>query len=181
MRAGRESVRPFVFSGGLVPRPTGMPKITALLHTANDAARLGRALESLRPCDQVLVVDHDSQDSTRKVARQHGAQVIEAVPGVEGGSYAIDADYDWILCLLPSEALSEALEASLLEWKQGDPDELLGFTVNVREETEAGWRELAPETRLVNRTVRGAWSSVLPPSGGPSHALAGDLLRFRAP
>ncbi len=157
-----------------------MPKITALLHTSNDAARLGRALDSLRPCDQLLVVDHASQDASRKLARQHGARVIRAVPGVEGGAYAIDADHDWILCLLPSESLSEALEASLLEWKQGDPDEMLGFTVNIREETEAGWRNLAAETRLVNRTVC-AWTSVLPPQSHFSHELAGDLLRFRNP
>ncbi|HXZ26835.1 MAG TPA: hypothetical protein VEG08_02430 [Terriglobales bacterium] len=157
-----------------------MPKITALLHTFDDAARLGRALDSLRPCDQILVVDHASRDATRKVARQHGAQVIRAVPGVEGGAYAIDADHDWILCLLPSEALSEALEASLLEWKQGDPDEFLGFAVNLREETEGGWRNLPAETRLVNRTAT-VWTSILPPPGPARHALPGDLLRFRNP
>lgn len=157
-----------------------MPKITALLHTANDAVRLGRALDSLRPCDQLLVVDHDSADSTREVAEQHGARVLRAVPGVEGGAYAVDADYDWILCLLPSEALSEALEASLLEWKQGDPDELTGFAMNIREETEAGWSPRAAETRLVNRTVV-AWTTVLPPHGPATYELAGDLLRFRTP
>ena len=32
-----------------------MPKFTALLRTHNDALRLGRALQSLRPCDEVLV------------------------------------------------------------------------------------------------------------------------------
>ncbi len=157
-----------------------MPKITALLHAANDAARLGRALDSLRPCDQVLVVDHASEDATRKVARQHGARVIRAVPGVEGGAYAIDAEHDWILCLLPTEALSEGLEASLLEWKQGDPDEQVGFAVAIREETEGGWRNLPPETRLVNRTAT-AWTTLLPSPGPTTHALAGDLLRFRNP
>ena len=157
-----------------------MPEITALLHTANDAARLGRALDSLRPCDQILVVDHSSQDSTCEVAQQHGAQVIRALPGVEGGAYAVDADYDWILCLLPAEALSEALEASLLEWKQGDPDERMGFAMNIREETEAGWRVLPAETRLVNRAAI-TWTGVLPPHGAAVHELAGDLLRFRSP
>ena len=157
-----------------------MPKLTALLHTADDAARLGRALDSLRPCDQLLVVDHGSQDSTCEVAQQHGASVIHALPGVEGGAYAIDAEHDWVLCLLPSEALSEALEASLLEWKQSDPDELTGFAMNIREEMEAGWRVLPAETRLVNRAAV-AWTSVLPPHGPAVHELAGDLLRFRTP
>ena len=157
-----------------------MPRITALLHTENDAARLGRTLDSLRPCDQILVVDHASQDETRTVARQHGAQVLPAVPGVEGGAYAIDAEYDWILCLLPSEALSEALEASLLEWKQGDADEQVGFAMSVREESAAGWRVLPAETRLVHRAAV-AWTSLLPPHGSLVHELTGDLLRFRSP
>jgi glycosyltransferase involved in cell wall biosynthesis len=134
----------------------------------------------LRPCDQILVVDHGSRDSTCEVAQQHGARVLRALPGVEGGAYAVDADYDWILCLLPSEALSEALEASLLEWKQGDPDELMGFAMSLREETEAGWRALSAETRLVNRTAI-VWTGVLPPPGQAVHELAGELLRFRSP
>ena len=41
-----------------------MPKISALIHAHNDGLRIGRAVESLRCCDQVLVVDHDSTDDT---------------------------------------------------------------------------------------------------------------------
>ena len=95
-----------------------MPKITALIHTRNDALRLGRALESLRPCDEVLVVDDASDDDTVKVAHQYGAYVKTAIPGVTPGAYAMDASYDWVLCIEPNEALSEGLEASLIEWKE---------------------------------------------------------------
>ncbi|MGB9105515.1 MAG: glycosyltransferase, partial [Terriglobales bacterium] len=94
-----------------------MAKITALVHTHNDAQRIGRALESLRACDEVLVVDHASTDDTVKLAREHGAVVKEGVPGVNPGTYAIDAGHDWILCMLPTDAVSEGLEASLFEWK----------------------------------------------------------------
>jgi glycosyltransferase involved in cell wall biosynthesis len=37
-----------------------MPQLTALIHTHNDELRLGRALESLRPCDELLIFDHGS-------------------------------------------------------------------------------------------------------------------------
>ena len=37
----------------------------------------------------------------------------------------MDASNDWILCVLPNEALSEELEATLLEWKGQDPEETL--------------------------------------------------------
>ncbi len=94
-----------------------MPKITALLHTRNDALRLGRALDSLRPCDEVLIIDDNSDDDTVRVARANGAHIKTSTPGVTHGAYAMDASHDWILCLRPTEALSEELEASLLEWK----------------------------------------------------------------
>lgn len=155
-----------------------MPRITAILHTCNDARRLGRALESLRPCDEVLVIDHNSTDETPKIARQHGAIVKIGIPGMEEGAYLIDSGNDWILRLLPSEALSEALEASLFEWKDSDPGETMGFAVSGREETDSGWRRCPPEMRLFNRT-RGHGSGALPPNPGAAPVLAGDLLRFR--
>ena len=37
-----------------------MPPITALLHTMNDALRLGRTLEMILPCAEILIVDHRS-------------------------------------------------------------------------------------------------------------------------
>jgi len=169
-----------------------MVKITALVHTHNDAARIGRALESLRACDEVLVVDHASTDNTVKLARDHGAVVKEGVPGVSPGVYAMDADHDWILCMLPTEAVSEGLEASLFEWKerreetsaQAEKDkpepEACSVAFQVREETGNGWRELGAHTRLVNRKGIN-WSGHFPPDDANAEILPGHLLRFHKP
>jgi glycosyltransferase involved in cell wall biosynthesis len=159
-----------------------MPKITALLHTHNDAQRIGRALDSLRAADEVIVIDHGSTDDTRKIAGKHGVNVKEGVPGVTPGAYVIDARHDWILCLMPNEALSDALEAALLEWKDNDPEEnaASGFSIPVREETEAGWQSHPPATRLVNRKLIN-WSDELPENRPESAPLAGELLRFNNP
>ncbi|MGA2001104.1 MAG: hypothetical protein ABSG52_14020 [Terriglobales bacterium] len=169
-----------------------MVKITALVHTHNDAERIGRALESLRACDEVLVVDHASADDTVKLARDHGAVIKEGVPGVSPGVYAMDADHDWILCMLPTEAVSEGLEASLFEWKERreetsdqaekDKPESAACSVafQVREETGTGWRELGTHTRLVNR--KGIhWSGHFPPDDANAEILPGHLLRFHKP
>ena len=94
-----------------------MPKITAILHACNDAQRIGRALESLRAFDEILVIDYASTDDTQSIARHYGATVRQAVPGVNQGMYAADARHDWVFCLLPNESVSESLEASLFEWK----------------------------------------------------------------
>jgi len=158
-----------------------MTKITALLYTRNDSLRLGRALDSLRPCDEVLVIDDNSEDDTVRVARENGAHIRTSIPGVTHGAYAMDASHDWILCLRPSEALSEELEASLLEWKGQDQDESLACCeVTVREQNDHGWHQLGPEVRLVNRKLLN-WVEELPPNQHCDITLRGDLLRFRDP
>lgn len=158
-----------------------MPKITALLHTHNDALRLGRALESLRPCDEMLVIDNCSEDDTVKVAREHGATFKTAIPGVTFGAYVMDAANDWILCLHPSETLSDDLEASLFDWKSQAPSETVtGYRLSIREQTGRGWQECPPEARLVNRKLVN-WLGEMPPDHGCETALTGDLLRFDEP
>jgi glycosyltransferase involved in cell wall biosynthesis len=155
-----------------------MPRISALLHVANDHRSLARALESLRSCDEVVVVDHGSKEETLKVAREHGARMIKGVHGVDRGAYAQDARNDWILCLLPSESIAEELEASLLEWKQSDPKEIhLGYNIAIREQNGTHWKFLPAELRLVNRRQIN-WTGDLPPGAPDSPALAGHLLRI---
>lgn len=160
-----------------------MAKITALIHTCNDGRRIARALESLRACDELLVIDHGSSDDSVRAARRHGATVKEAVPGVDRGVYAVDARHDWILCLLANEAASEAMEATLFEWKEAYPDDApdsAGFAFALRQESESGWQSLPPETRLVNRRQL-RWEGGLPPNSPQSTLLEGAILRFHQP
>src|SRR5512142_864607 len=134
-----------------------MAKITALIHAhaadaAADARRLERALNSLRPCSQVVVINHGNAEEIEKVARQHGATVKPGVPGVSPGAYLVDSSNDWILCLKPCEALSEALEASLLDWKDENHKDAGAFALAICEQNGQGLHALPAETRLVNRT-----------------------------
>jgi glycosyltransferase involved in cell wall biosynthesis len=148
-----------------------MPKLTALIHTHNDARRIGRALESLRACDELVVVDHNSTDGTAQIARQYGAVV--ATP--EGA--LTSTGHDWVLLLQPSEAISESLESTLYTWKQEDPG-ALAFAVRIREETPGGWELQPAETRLLRRSSLPSSCAQLP-SVADAPLLEGDLLRFR--
>ncbi len=152
-----------------------MPRLTALIHTHNDESRLGRALESLRPCDELLIFDHSSQDGTSAVAREYGARLLSA-----NEANLSRARHDWILCLLPTEALSEALEASLFEWKLTEHAATQAFSVAVREQAGDQWLSEPPTTRLLNRQER-RWKGPLPSKDPQAQLLAGDLLRFRKP
>lgn len=160
-----------------------MPPITALLHTRNDAFRLGRALETLRPCDEILVVDHGSHDATLRIAREYGARLIAARDdSTPPGHYLQLARHSWVLCLEPRESLTESLEASLFEWEsESSGRSAPAFSAFLREETAAGWLEHpTPHTRLVPQ-LWDRWEGSLPAHEPSSMVLEGELLRFILP
>src|SRR5437899_6970270 len=133
-----------------------MPSITAFLHVTDDALRLGRALETLRPCDEILIVNGGSRDGSLRIAREYGARICNLEDVASPRQCLRHARYDWILCLEARESLSEGLEASLFEWKAMPKDvtsDTRGLSIFLREETPAGWVELpAPQVRLVERS-----------------------------
>lgn len=100
-------------------------KISATLITCNEERNIARAIESLRCCDEVVVVDSGSTDRTVELAANLGARVIENVwkGYAEQKNYAAEqAAHDWILSLDADETLSEALEAEIWRLKKTSPD-----------------------------------------------------------
>ena len=156
-----------------------MPTITALLHTENDALRLGRTLETLYPCDGILIVDHGSRDATVRLAREYGARVVEARGGASAEPY-LPPISGWILCLDPHESLTESLAATLYEWKSLPPA-AAAFSVFLREESADGWIEIpTAQTRLIPADWT-RWEGRLPVTDRFALALEGELLRFAFP
>src|SRR5438067_1351597 len=52
-------------------------KITATIITLNEERNIARAMESLRCCDQIVVLDSGSVDRTVELASNLGAKVVE--------------------------------------------------------------------------------------------------------
>ncbi|HZT39133.1 MAG TPA: glycosyltransferase family 2 protein [Bryobacteraceae bacterium] len=99
-------------------------KISATIIASNEERNLPRAIESLRCCDEIVVVDSGSADRTVEIAANLGARVIEA----PWRGYAAQknfasecASHDWILSIDADEALSEALESEIWQIKRNGP------------------------------------------------------------
>jgi hypothetical protein len=165
-----------------------MPPITALLHTMNDALRLGRTLETLFPCAEILIVDHHSTDATRRVAREYGARVVTAGGDASSNHYLDLARHDWILCIEPGESITESLQASLFEWSALPSHEVMRgvdggpvYCMSVQEQTGETWQQPpALETRLIPRSWA-RWQGRLPAHEPSAITLQGALLRFTMP
>jgi glycosyltransferase involved in cell wall biosynthesis len=99
-------------------------RISAAIITFNEERNIARVLESLRCCDEIVVVDSGSNDRTVELATKLGARVLDAVwRGYAGQkNYASErCEHDWILSLDADEALSEALEAEIWQIKKNGP------------------------------------------------------------
>ena len=99
-------------------------RITATIITLNEERNIARAIESLRCCDEILIVDSGSVDRTTELAEKLGARVIDANwRGYAGQKNwaAEQATHDWVLSLDADEALSEALEAEIWSLKKTGP------------------------------------------------------------
>jgi len=160
-----------------------MPPFTALLHTKNDALRLGRALEMLLPCAEILIVDHHSIDSTHRIAREYGARIVAADDPSAAQSYLDLASHDWIFCMEPGESITEGLQASLFEWSALPAYSVITHALSmfVRKQSGERWLDLpTPETRLIPRPWR-RWRGLLPAYDPSALTLRGELLCFALP
>jgi glycosyltransferase involved in cell wall biosynthesis len=106
-------------------------KISATIIAFNEERNIARVIESLRCCDEILVLDSGSNDRTVELAGKHGARVEEASWHGYAAQKNIAAGLaanDWILSLDADESLSEALEAEIWQIKKAGP-EFDGYTM----------------------------------------------------
>jgi glycosyltransferase involved in cell wall biosynthesis len=106
-------------------------KISATIITFNEERNIARVIESLRCCDEILVLDSGSNDRTVEIATKLGARVVEASWNGYAAQKNIAAElaaHDWILSLDADESLSEALEAEIWHIKKSGP-KYDGYTV----------------------------------------------------
>jgi glycosyltransferase involved in cell wall biosynthesis len=91
--------------------------VSAVVVSRNEAHLLERCLDSLRFCEEIVVVDLESSDDTLKVAEAAGVRVIEHewVPVVEmvREEIARDVEQPWILQIDPDEWLDPDLGAEI--------------------------------------------------------------------
>jgi glycosyltransferase involved in cell wall biosynthesis len=90
--------------------------LSACVITLNEADRIAECLRSLAWCDEIVVVDSHSTDTTRATAGALGARVIER----DWPGYAAQKDFavraaahNWVLCIDADERLSPELHREI--------------------------------------------------------------------
>src|SRR5215471_14576858 len=103
-----------------------MNRLSACLITLNEEENLPRVLRSVQGVvDEIVVVDSGSRDRTQEIAREHGATIVTHAWtdfAQQKNIASAAASNDWILSLDADEEVSPELRASLLAWKQKEPE-----------------------------------------------------------
>ncbi|MDI6849088.1 MAG: glycosyltransferase family 2 protein [Candidatus Saccharicenans sp.] len=139
-------------------------KITAVVVTYNDEKKIIDCLESLQSVvDEIVVVDSQSTDLTRKVASYFTDKVYRTTSADYAALKNLGqeiASFNWILSLEPDERLSRGLKLELLKIKQ-QPDEAEGYLISRRSfylgrwVRHSGWY---PNRRIrLYRKDKGTW------------------------
>lgn len=167
-------------------------KITAAIITLNEAENIREACRSVAWADEILVVDAESTDATREVARDCGARVVcRRWPGFAAQKqFATDeARHDWIFSLDADERVSAELKASVEGLRHHRAETLAaGYRVARRSFYMGRWIRGGGwypdyQLRLYNRTC-GRWEgahvheSVRMTAGARIETLGGDLLHY---
>jgi glycosyltransferase involved in cell wall biosynthesis len=167
-------------------------KISAVIIAFDEEAKIGDAIRSLNWADEVLVVDGESTDSTKRIAEELGARVVtRAWPGFSAQKqFGTDAAAnDWIFSLDADERVSDELRQEILAIKEGDAaPSASGYRIPRltyymgRPIRHSGWYP-DWQLRLFDRR-KGKWKDVLVHEsvemkpGSPVEKLTGNILHY---
>lgn len=107
------------------------PTISAVVICGNEEPNIADCLESVKWCDEIVVVDSQSSDRTAEIARRFTDKVIvRPWPGyVAQKNFALDqATKDWVLSLDADERCTPELKAAI-EGALESADGLAGYRV----------------------------------------------------
>jgi len=100
-----------------------MTGISAFIVCKNEAASIGRCLESLAWCDEIVVVDSGSSDATLEICASHNCRISHRdwTGYVDQKSYALSlCTQPWILNLDADEEVSPELRAEICAMLESD-------------------------------------------------------------
>lgn len=105
--------------------------LSVIILTYNEAERLPLCVEAVRPVgDEILIVDSGSTDGTVRLANELGTKVLERPMKnwAEQRNWAMDqAKCLWVLFIDADEVLDEALQNSILGWKEQSHENTKGY------------------------------------------------------
>jgi (heptosyl)LPS beta-1,4-glucosyltransferase len=138
--------------------------ITGIIIAKNEAAMISNCIDSLRWCDQIIVVDNGSTDATAEIAGNAGARVIHHATQDFAQQRNVALKYvktDWIIYLDADERINPRLYQEIAVNIETDAADVLQFNrQNIcygQQLAYGGW-EVDTVTRVFKKTALTKWT-----------------------
>jgi hypothetical protein len=174
---------PFALASGTARAP-----ISCCIICFNEEANIRRCLESVKWCDEIVVVDSFSTDRTVEICREYTSRIIQRPwPGyVEQKRFALaQTTYEWVLNVDADEEVSPALQQEILFVLQRNDPAVDGLSIPRLVYYLGRWwrRGWYPGRRLrLFRKAKVRWGGVDPHEKvllrGHEDRLHGDLYHY---
>lgn len=95
-----------------------MNKISAVILSFNSEELIKDCLESVKFCDEIIVVDAGSKDKTLEIAKEYNAKIFNFEQGDYVGSRNLglkNASYDWVLYVDTDERVTSELSKNIMK------------------------------------------------------------------
>ena len=106
-----------------------MPKISAVINTRNEESNIRFCLNAVKWCDEIIIVDMESEDRTVEIAREFTDKIYthEKVMAFDvAREFAVGkASGDWILLVDADELIPLGLKKGLLHVAEMDADDVV--------------------------------------------------------
>ena len=171
-----------------IVRTDHRPLITCCIICFNEEANIRRCLESVKWCDEIVIVDSFSTDQTVAICRQYTQRIIQRPwPGyVEQKRFALSqATHEWVLNVDADEEVSPELRHEMLAVLHRNHPDVDGYYIPrlVYYLGRWWWRGWYPGLRLrLFRKAKVRWGGVDPHEKvllqGQADRLRGDLYHY---
>jgi glycosyltransferase involved in cell wall biosynthesis len=165
--------------------------ISVVILTRNEELNIEKCLESVRWCDEIVIIDDKSSDNTVEIAKKHKAKIYT---NSLGGNFSAQrnfglakAKHDWVLFIDSDEVVSDALAyeiSNAIGLKGQNIKNFNGYYVN-RIDFMWGKRMLHGEANIkllrLARKDYGIWKGMAHESWsiqGPVGSLINPILHF---
>jgi glycosyltransferase involved in cell wall biosynthesis len=166
------------------------PKISAIVITKNESAKIADCLESLQWVDEIIIVDDYSTDATKEICQRYNVRFYQRqfTGFKDQKSFAMSlTSHDWILELDADERVSDTMRQSILNLRETDSAACSCFEFRRLTRFWGKWLRHGSfypdyKGRLYNK-LRGTWSErniherFIP--HGSVKRLPGDILHFQ--
>jgi len=171
-----------------IVRTDHRPLITCCIICFNEEANIRRCLESVKWCDEIVIVDSFSTDQTVTICREYTQRIIQRPwPGyVEQKRFALaQATHEWVLNVDADEEVSPELRHEMLAVLRRNHPDVDGYYIPrlVYYLGRWWWRGWYPGLRLrLFRKAKVRWGGVDPHEKvllqGQADRLRGDLYHY---